>query len=317
MTPLAVSVVIPCFNHGRFLAQAIDSALAERPFEVVVVDDGSTDDTAEVLERYGSAITALRQPNAGLSAARNAGIAACAGDLVQLLDADDELAEGVVARVATSAATTDAAAFFGGWQEMSETGDPIVEVPSAAFSTDAFHALIHPMAVGPPGRFALRRWAVLAAGGFDRSLGACEDWDLWLRLAAAGHVFQRVPGIALRYRNSAGSMSKDYRRMWRAGTTVLGRAATVHRNCSQCATALAEARREWRRWCYLSMLAPELKARWRAGGALEATGRAVAATIEDPGLVPFLIRSASHGPRRQRAERRSSIAAAAGRGPSS
>jgi len=90
---VSVSLVIATFNHARFVGEALDSALAQtlRAVEVVVVDDGSTDDTPAVLARYDGRILVIRQPNRGLAAARNAGLAASRGTYVTFLDADDVL----------------------------------------------------------------------------------------------------------------------------------------------------------------------------------------------------------------------------------
>src|SRR5687767_14566662 len=107
MTAPTVSVVIPTYNYGRYVGDAIDSALAQTrpPDEVVVVDDGSTDDTPDRLAAYGDRIRVVRQTNQGLSAARNAGIRAAHGDWVAFLDSDDafhprklELQLGALAR---------------------------------------------------------------------------------------------------------------------------------------------------------------------------------------------------------------------------
>jgi len=95
MTPTTeapdVSVVIPAYNAAWCVAKAIESVLVQEgaDFEIIVVDDGSTDDTAAVLARYGDAIRVVRQRNQGLSAARNAGIRAAQGEFVAFLDADD------------------------------------------------------------------------------------------------------------------------------------------------------------------------------------------------------------------------------------
>jgi len=88
-----VSIVIPCYNSARFLRAAIDSALAQdyKPIEIIAVDDGSTDETHEILESYGSAIEVVTQANAGVSAARNKGFSVAKGDVIVLLDSDDVL----------------------------------------------------------------------------------------------------------------------------------------------------------------------------------------------------------------------------------
>src|SRR5436309_2384320 len=88
----SVSVIIPCYNQGHFLADAIERALEQsyRPLEVIVVDDGSSDESSEVARRF-EGVRLMRQPNRGLSAARNAGLAASAGDYLVFVDADDRL----------------------------------------------------------------------------------------------------------------------------------------------------------------------------------------------------------------------------------
>src|SRR4029077_12137587 len=88
----SISVVIPCYNYGRFLGEAIDSVRRQtlRPLEVIVVDDGSTDDTRDIVARYGD-VRYLHKANGRLSRARNDGAEACVGDAVLFLDADNAL----------------------------------------------------------------------------------------------------------------------------------------------------------------------------------------------------------------------------------
>src|SRR5262245_43459658 len=96
-----VSVIVTCFNYGRYVARAIESALAQsyRNFEIVVVNDGSRDDSLAVISRYAERVRIIDQPNQGSIAAYNAGFAATRGDLIVLLDADDWLEPQLLERV--------------------------------------------------------------------------------------------------------------------------------------------------------------------------------------------------------------------------
>ena len=109
---MSVSLVIATYNHARFLGEALDSAVAQtlEGVEVVVVDDGSTDDTEAVLARYGGRLRVIRQPNRGLAAARNTGLAAARGTYVSFLDADDVL---MPTKLAEQAAILDRAPTVG------------------------------------------------------------------------------------------------------------------------------------------------------------------------------------------------------------
>lgn len=295
-----VSVVVPCYNHARFVAEAICSALEQNapPDEVIVVDDGSTDDSAAVIRRFGKAVRCLHQPNMGLSTARNVAVRAAGGDIVQLLDADDRLEATTLERMSLAASRTpQAAVLYGSWTEIDADGRPFVSIEAHPLPADAFHALFSPLAIGPPSRFVFRRAELSAVGLFDAGLQSCEDWDLWLRAAAAGLSFAAVPEARVYYRNHPTSMSKNYRTMWESGLHVLQRASSVHVGCGACAHARRRAVREWRTWCYGSMLAPQLREHWRRGQAVPLARACAAALRGDPGLLPYVARSAMSGPR--------------------
>jgi len=176
-----VSVVITCHNYGRFLGEAIESVLAQtyRPLEVIVVDDGSTDDSQMVAKRYP--VKLLAQTNQGVCAATNNGIRASTGDFVMRLDADDKLAATYVEETLAALNTDPTAAFaysggtyFGNW-----TGP----VPLRPFDPEALAegAYVMPCAL-------MRRSAFERVGGYNEMLSRLrsEDWDLWLTFAELG-----------------------------------------------------------------------------------------------------------------------------------
>lgn len=186
-----VSVTIPAFNAAWCIRRAVDSVLAQtcRDFELIVVDDGSTDDTASILAGYGNALRVVRQVNGGLSSARNAGIAAAKGEFVAFLDADDrwhpdklarqlalmdQRSELVFCSTSTAVRTPEGAA-LPTWRCAGTQG----RILEAIFQT---HALV----AGSGSAVMVRRAALATVGGFDKTLRSLEDIDMWMRLAAQG-----------------------------------------------------------------------------------------------------------------------------------
>jgi glycosyltransferase involved in cell wall biosynthesis len=225
---VSVSLVIATFNHARLLGDAIDSALAQTlsGVDIIVVDDGSTDDTPAVLERYGGRIRVLRQPNRGLAAARNTGLAAARGTYVAFLDADDVMAP---AKLAEQVAVLERAPTIG-WTycdvliETVATGATVRASDRFGYAARALDGWLFPELIH--GNFIpaiaplVRRTALDAAGGFDERLTALEDWDLWLRLALLAEA-RYTPAVLVRYRIQPGGMSEDRARMDRNRFHVL------------------------------------------------------------------------------------------------
>jgi glycosyltransferase involved in cell wall biosynthesis/SAM-dependent methyltransferase len=204
-----VTIVIPCYQQGRFLAAAIKSALGQTHpgVEVIVVDDGSTDETAEVAKAHP--VTLLQQENAGLSAARNAGLAEATTEYVAFLDADDLLRPGAIATGLAVFRDRPEAAFVAGQHvEIDADGQLIGAVQKVPLTGDPYLAFLRGNLIGMHATVLYRRSAVVAAGGFDTSLAACEDYDLYLRLARRWPVVQHDEVVA-DYRRHDANMTNN------------------------------------------------------------------------------------------------------------
>ncbi len=180
-----VSVVIPSYNRRAVVCEAVRSACAQEGVacEIVVVDDGSTDGSAEALQReFGARIRVLRTANHGVAAARNSGVAASGGELIAFLDSDDLwLPDKLAAQVAFFAAHPAAQICQTGeiWIRNGIRVNPRAHhrKPSGEiFAPSLRICLVSPSAV------MLRRSLFEGVGGFNESLPACEDYDLWLRI---------------------------------------------------------------------------------------------------------------------------------------
>lgn len=218
-----VSVIIPNYNHARFLGDAVRSVLEQtyRPVEIIVVDDGSTDNSGEVAAGFGEQIRYIYQTNAGLSAARNTGLRAAKGDLIGVLDADDMYEPNFLATlVAALQADPEADGVYCGYQFVDETNNPLPQIENRPVpSADLYTALLDGNFFVPESVF-LRRRVYDVVGFFDESLRACEDWDVWLRAAKKFRLIHS-PHILTRHRVLAGSMSTDPLRMLTARLAVL------------------------------------------------------------------------------------------------
>lgn len=214
-----VSVVIPSYNYGRFVADAVDSALAQtmRPHEVIVVDDGSTDDTRARMENYGHPVRYIYQENRGLSAARNTGIRAATGDWIGFLDADDQwhrqMIETLLAAVQTDGSVAAVGSPFAA--EMPEVLPP--NPPMRTLSVADF--LVSTPISGSS--TLVRRDCFNVAGFFNEALTSVEDRDMWLRLVARYRVIQ-VLSPCWTYRRHTGQMTRNADRMLDNYRRVLG-----------------------------------------------------------------------------------------------
>lgn len=255
-----VSVIIPCYNQARFLRAAVDSVHHQtyRNFEVIIVDDGSTDDTAAVAaDIRDSRVKYIYQVNRGLAGARNAGLRLAQGEYVAFLDADDVfLPHKLEVQVAALDQHPAWGLVSGGWAYLTNAAHPVEARPwEWAPHLDLASWLLGCPTI-PCGVLARRQW-VEAVGGFDEQLRraeGAEDWDLWLRLAYAGCQMEWTQDIVCLYRLHDANMTRNEARQKAAHIAVLDKFFTAHgddgtvvqhKNLAYVATYLHGARREY------------------------------------------------------------------------
>lgn len=216
-----VSVVIPCYNQGRFLREAIESARRQthRAVEIVIVDDGSTDDTAAVARMY-PAVRRLEQANQGAAAARNAGLRESRGEYLIFLDADDRLLPDAVANgLEALAAHPDWAFVTGHVRLINEDGTPN-GVPSQEHAAgDGYVGLLRSNYIWTPGAVMYRRSVFESVRPFDASAGGSADYELNVRIARR-FAFGCHHRIVLDYRQHGANMSADVRHMLQSAVSV-------------------------------------------------------------------------------------------------
>ncbi len=186
-----VSAIIPTFNRAAWVDEAIESVLAQDypHIELIVVDDGSTDTTPRIVQSYQAAVTFIRQPRRGVSAARNHGVAASQGELIAFLDSDDLwLPDKIATQVALFQQRPELQACYTDeiWIRRGVRVNP--KHIHRKYSGWIFQQSL-PRCTISPSSIMLRRSLWDRLGGFDERLPACEDYDLWLRLTSSTPVY--------------------------------------------------------------------------------------------------------------------------------
>lgn len=220
-----ISVVIPCYAQARFLGQAIESVLAQRhPHrEIIVVDDGSPDQAGTVAARY-PCVRYLRQPNQGVSAARNAGLAASSGTYVAFLDADDRLLpDALSAGAACFAEHPECAFVYGNFRFIAEDGTPLGRRTRGPEIGGLYRTLLGWNHIEMTSTVLFRRDVLREMGGFITWLRCAEDYELLLRIARQYPTVAHEALVAeyRRYNRYESSLSHDPARMLRSTLTVL------------------------------------------------------------------------------------------------
>ena len=208
-----VSVIVPSYNMAHGLPHAVQSALEQSydNLEVLIVDDGSTDDTPELVRQWGCnrRVRAHRQANGGLSYARNQGIALIRGPFIALLDADDLWSSEELARqMALFQGRPKVGVVYSPLERMDREGRPLPTEPMQLHRGWVTGALLIQNLVAASS-VVVRRECFDRHGGFDTELRTGEDYDMWLRLSAH-YQFDFISEPAIRYRIWVGQMSTDY-----------------------------------------------------------------------------------------------------------
>jgi GT2 family glycosyltransferase len=230
--PPLVSVIVAAYNAAPYIEATCRSALAQthRALEIIVVDDGSTDDTGAIVARLAAAdsrLRVIRQPNRGVAAARNAAIAAACGAFIAPLDADDLWDPEKIARQleAIERAGPDAVMAYCWWAWIDVHGHVLDRSPRWRVEGAVLERLVEVNFTGSASVPLFRRDALDAVGGYDvtlrdRDCQGCEDWDLALRMASRG-TLAVAPATLVAYRRRTDSMSAACATMWRSRVAIM------------------------------------------------------------------------------------------------
>jgi glycosyltransferase involved in cell wall biosynthesis len=223
----AVSVVIPTYGHRDWVVATLESVLAQsfRDFEIVVVNDGSPDDTAALVKPYveDGRVLYVEQRNAGQSAARNRGIGCARGEFIALLDDDDLWPPDKLAWQVDALREDPSIGVVAGVAEFIDAeGRPLHVTPFV--EELPFSSLFRHCPITSPGQTLIRRALLDEIGGLDETVAGVDDWDLWFKLAARSRFVMRRR-IALRYRRHEGNASHQVGRLYAAARVVAARHA--------------------------------------------------------------------------------------------
>jgi glycosyltransferase involved in cell wall biosynthesis len=278
VTVPAVSFVMPAYNAGAWIGAAISSVLtqSDHDVELVVVDDGSTDDTYAIAEGFGDRITLVHQDNAGLSAARNVAIQHCAGDFIGLCDSDDILLPNYVAAVRETLASAPGRTWVTS-RSVALTDDGLEEFQSFPFGEigrdGQRQAILQGNFVSIFSVFP--RAMVDEIGVFDEALRRCEDWEYWARAIHSGWRVAFQPKVAACYRRQGSGLSANTEAMLAAEALMFD---SIEARFSTGFTAQERALLSFRSEHGSPLrLRAEARARWRGGeyaGAAEQLAQA-------------------------------------------
>ena len=246
-----VSVVIPCYQQARFLGEAIESVLAQTypHYEIIVVDDGSSDDVEEVAARYSS-VRYIRQENRGSAAARNAGLRESTGPYVVFLDADDRLLPRAFEIALSGFRTHPECAFvFGLCRLIAQDSSILPASQEPYFEENHYAGMLRTCPIWHPAAVVFRRAVLDSVGAFDPSLIVCSDYELYLRVARSVPVHGHNHLVS-EYRQHSANKSLNTAKMLKHVTMILRSQLVYIKGDPQCEAAYGTGLRNWQELYY-------------------------------------------------------------------
>jgi glycosyltransferase involved in cell wall biosynthesis len=241
--PMSIAVVIPAYNAAEFISDMLESVLRQTlpADEVLVIDDGSTDDTAAIAESFGPPVRVFRRPNSRQGASRNFGVQQSKCEWIAFIDADDLWKENKLERQMQELSKhPDADVCYTGQVHFAQEGETIRFVQEVA--VPPVEKLREELFCGVsflPSSVVIRRSTFLALGGFALNFTITEDWDLWLRLYHAGTKFVSCPEPLLLYRQHQQNVSSNGMVLLQENTDVYRRLVLPHISRSARSMSLA------------------------------------------------------------------------------
>ena len=223
MDTLSFSVIVPTYNRGHLLPRALNSIAAQTqtPLEVIVVDDGSTDDTIAILRREYPDVVIFEETHRGVSAARNRGIQASRGDWIAFLDSDDEWLPEKLARQNAALVSTPTILLCHTEEVWVRNGVRVNPMKKHAKRGGAIFEDCLPLCCMSPSSVVVHREVLEDVGVFDESLPACEDYDLWLRITSRYPVVFIDEPLVVKHGGHNDQLSRRYWGMDRFRITAL------------------------------------------------------------------------------------------------
>ncbi len=223
MDTLSFSVIVPTYNRGHLLPRALNSIAAQTqtPLEVIVVDDGSTDDTIAILRREYPDVVIFQETHRGVSAARNRGIQASRGDWIAFLDSDDEWLPEKLARQNAALVSTPTILLCHTEEVWVRNGVRVNPMKKHAKRGGAIFEDCLPLCCMSPSSVVVHREVLEDVGVFDETLPACEDYDLWLRITSRYPVVFIDEPLVVKHGGHNDQLSRRYWGMDRFRITAL------------------------------------------------------------------------------------------------